>query len=149
VLIPPVPAKRIEQLSDDEIEGCLEWRQGEADPRIMRMMDGLPVDPDIYEMAERAGLVEQYRLISSREQPDILPVRGIHFGTVASPNMGQRPTFGPGSSILWESSTLTVALGARRPTTVPKWIPLLNLVCSLFCQGACGLGGQDWVGPHR
>ncbi len=26
---------------------------------------------------------------------------------------------------------------------------ILNLVCSLFCQGACGLGGQDWVGPHR
>jgi len=25
----------------------------------------------------------------------------------------------------------------------------MNLVCSLFCQGACGLGGQDWVGPHR
>jgi hypothetical protein len=51
--------------------------------------------------------------------------RGIHFGTVAPPNMGQRPTFDPESSILWESSTLTVAQSARPPTTVPKWIPLL------------------------
>jgi hypothetical protein len=25
----------------------------------------------------------------------------------------------------------------------------MNLVCAFDCQGACGLGGQDWVGPHR
>ena len=26
---------------------------------------------------------------------------------------------------------------------------ILNLLCVLFCQGAFGLGGQDWVGRHR
>ena len=25
----------------------------------------------------------------------------------------------------------------------------MNLVCWFVCQGAFGLGGQDWVGPHR
>ncbi len=25
----------------------------------------------------------------------------------------------------------------------------LNLLCALFCQGAFGLGGQDWVERHR
>jgi adenylate cyclase len=35
----------------------------------------------------------------------------------------------------------------------PLWAairpPILNLLCGLFCQGAFGLGGQDWVGRHR
>ncbi len=53
------------------------------------------------------------------------PERGIHFGTVAPPDVSQRPTFAPESSLLWESSTLTVAQSARRPTAVPKRIPLL------------------------
>jgi hypothetical protein len=59
----------VEVIDPDEIEDYLIWWMGEADPRITRMMDGLPVDPDIYRMAERAGLVEQYRLVSSRERP--------------------------------------------------------------------------------
>ena len=25
----------------------------------------------------------------------------------------------------------------------------MNLLCVVFCQGAFGLGGQDWVGRHR
>jgi hypothetical protein len=25
---------------------------------------------------------------------------------------------------------------------------ILNLLCVVFCQGAFGLGGQDWVGPR-
>ena len=58
-------------------------------------------------------------------RPPICAERGIHFGTVTPPNVGQRPTFAPESSLLWESSTLTVAWSALRPTTVPKWIPLL------------------------
>jgi len=65
-------------------------------------------------------------------QPSILPERGIHFGTVAPPDVGQRPTFGPESPLLWESSTLTVARSARRPTAVPKWIPLLPDMRYLF-----------------
>jgi hypothetical protein len=27
--------------------------------------------------------------------------------------------------------------------------PILNLLWASNCQGAFGLGGQDWVGPHR
>ncbi len=50
--------------------------------------------------------------------------RGIHFGTVTPPNVGQRPTFEPESSLLWESSALAVAQSARRPTAVLKWIRL-------------------------
>ena len=50
--------------------------------------------------------------------------RGIHFGTVVPPNVGQRPTLGPESSLLWESATLTVDRSACRPTAVPKWIRL-------------------------
>ncbi len=57
--------------------------------------------------------------------PVVIPERGIHFGTVAPPNMGQRPTFDPESSILWDLGMLALALGAWRPTTVPKWIPLI------------------------
>ena len=53
---------------------------------------------------------------------------GIHFGTVAPPNVGQRPTFDPESSLLWESTTLMVARSACRPTAVPKWIRLTGNV---------------------
>ncbi len=56
--------------------------------------------------------------------PPITGKRGIHFGTVAPPNMGQHPTFDPESSILWDLGMLTVVPGAWRPATVPKWIPL-------------------------
>jgi hypothetical protein len=55
----------------------------------------------------------------------MLPVRSIRFGTVTSPNVGQSPTFAPESSLLWESSTLTVAQSVCHPTAVPKWTPLL------------------------
>jgi len=64
---------------------------------------------------------------------------GIRFGTVAPTDVGQRPTFGPESSVLWESSTLTVSRNARRPTAVPKWIPLLQdtdgALCGLLLDG--------------
>ncbi len=56
--------------------------------------------------------------------PSISAQRGIHFGTVTPPNVGQRPTSAPGSSLLWDSTTLTVAQSACRPTTAPKWILL-------------------------
>jgi len=39
-------------------------------------------------------------------EPPITGKRGIHFGTVAPPNMGQHPTFDPESSILGGSSCL-------------------------------------------
>jgi len=45
--------------------------------------------------------------------PNILPERGIHFGTVTPPKVGQRPTFGLESSLLWETSMLTVAQSTR------------------------------------
>jgi len=58
-------------------------------------------------------------------RPFIVPERRIHFGTVTPPNVDQHPTFDPESSLLWESSALAVAQSARRPTAVPKWIPLV------------------------
>lgn len=51
---------------------------------------------------------------------------GIHFGAVAGLHVGQRPTFRPELSFLRDSSTPTVAPRARRPTAVPKWIPLTS-----------------------
>jgi hypothetical protein len=57
-------------------------------------------------------------------RPTITAQRGIHFGTVTTPNVGQRPTVGLESSLLWETSMLTVAQSTFRPTAVPKWIPL-------------------------
>jgi len=61
--------KRVERLSEDDLESYLEWWQLAVAPRITRAVGILPVDPEIYEMAERAGLVEQYRLVSVRERP--------------------------------------------------------------------------------
>jgi len=72
--------------------------------------------------------------------PPILPERGIHFSTVTPPNMGQRPTFGPESSLLWESSAPTVAQSACRPTAVPKWIPLLPDMGGGSARGSRGRG---------
>ena len=57
--------------------------------------------------------------------PSILRERGIHFGTVTPPDVGQRPTFDPELSILWDLTTLTAAHSACCPTAVPKWIPPL------------------------
>ena len=71
-------------------------------------------------------------------RPRISGIRGIHFGTVTPPNVGQRPTFGLESSLLWETSMLTVAQSAFRPTTVPKWIPLLPVMSGL--EGRCSSG---------
>ena len=48
-------------------------------------------------------------------EADVLPKRGIHFGTVTPPNVRQRPTFDPESPLLWESSALTVGQSARDP----------------------------------
>jgi hypothetical protein len=47
-----------------------------------------------------------------------MPVGAMSFSTVTGPNLGQRPTFDPRSSILWELSTLKVTQGGRRPTAV-------------------------------
>jgi len=49
---------------------------------------------------------------------NIMPVWAMSFSTVAGPNLGQRPTFDPRSSLLWELSTLKVTQGGRRPTAV-------------------------------
>ena len=57
------------------------------------------------------------------DQARICAERGIHFGAVTPPNMGQRSTFDPESSLLRESTTLTPAERACRPTAAPKWIP--------------------------
>jgi hypothetical protein len=59
-----------------------------------------------------------------RRHPPISAQGGIHFGAVTPPNMDQRPTFDPESSLLRESTTLPPAQRACRPTAVPKWIPL-------------------------
>jgi len=64
-----------------------------------------------------------------------MPEGGIHFGTVAPPDVGQRPTFAPESSLLWELSTLTVAQSACHPTAVPKWIPLMPDMGGLAVSG--------------
>ena len=60
----------------------------------------------------------------------------MSFSTVDGPNLGQHPTFDPGSSLLWELSTLKVAQGGRRPTAVLKDIAPTAL-----------MGGWLWV-PH-
>ncbi len=67
----------------------------------------------------------------------ISAVRGIRFGTVASPNVGQRTTFDPDWSLLWESSTLKVIQSSCRPTAVPKWVSL------------CAVMRSDSYGRHR
>jgi hypothetical protein len=51
-------------------------------------------------------------------RPPKCAVRAMSFSTVAGPNLGQRPTFDPRSSLLWELSTLKVTQGDRRPTAV-------------------------------
>ncbi len=48
----------------------------------------------------------------------ITALGAMSFSTVDGPNLGQHPTFAPGSSLLWELSTLKVAQGGRRPTAV-------------------------------
>jgi hypothetical protein len=62
----------------------------------------------------------------------------MSFSTVAGPNLGQRPTFDPRSSILWELSTLKVTQGDRRPTAV------LNAI------GPCAvMGGKEAVATSQ
>ena len=53
----------------------------------------------------------------------------MSFSTVAGPNLGQRPTFDPESSLLWELSPLKVAQGGRRPTAVLNAIGLSAVMC--------------------
>jgi hypothetical protein len=50
----------------------------------------------------------------------ITALRAMSFSTVAGPNLGQRPTFDPESSLLWELSVLKVAQGGRRPHRCTK-----------------------------
>ena len=44
---------------------------------------------------------------------------------------------------LWVRPRVQALPRPRRPPNI------VNLLCGLFCQGAFGLGGQDWVGRHR
>ena len=70
----------------------------------------------------------------------------MSFSTVAGPNLGQHPTFDPGSSLLWELSTLKVAQGGRRPTAVLNAIgptALMALSCSI--RGSVSAWESWWV----
>jgi hypothetical protein len=53
--------------------------------------------------------------------------------------------------ILWSSEIHAVLqMPARIPDSpAESRSHMMNSVCWFVCQGACGLGGQDWVGPHR
>jgi hypothetical protein len=51
-----------------------------------------------------------------------------------------------GTELTIDTTSTTAHNGTYAPPSQPL---ILNLVWLFFCQGACGLGGQDWVGPHR
>ena len=51
------------------LEAYLEWWVGIVDPRVKRAAGGLPVDPDVYAMAQRVGLVERFHLNGSGTHP--------------------------------------------------------------------------------
>ena len=89
----------------------------------------------------------------------------MSFNTVAGPNLGQRPTFDPGSSLLWELSALKVAQGGRHPTAVLNAAGPRRRVNERFVMGAdqpawgaagrgvcqCSSGASTWLasdGPH-
>ena len=71
--------------------------------------------PDTHDPEAAADRAAAAKSRLSQGGPPILPKRGIHFGTVAALNVGQCPTFGPESPLLWESSTLTVTQGRSVP----------------------------------
>ncbi len=54
--------------SEADIEDYLVWWQAQIDPRVVRMLAGLPVDLETFRAAERAGLVERFRL-TTRTRP--------------------------------------------------------------------------------
>lgn len=61
-------ADGIERLSEGDLEGYMDWWESAVKPRIMRAVGGLPVDPEVYRMAERKGWVSRYGLVSG-ERP--------------------------------------------------------------------------------
>lgn len=58
-------ADGIEPPSDDDLEGYLEWWEQAVTPRVTRAVGGLPVDREVYAMAERRGWVGRYGLVSN------------------------------------------------------------------------------------
>ncbi len=73
----------------------------------------------------------------------------MSFSTVAGPNLGQHPTFDPGSSLLWELSRLKVAQGGRRPTAVLNDIAPSAVMCGLVAESVgptlgIGIGPPMW-----
>jgi len=67
------------------------------------------------------------------------PVGGVASDDAQGSVVAQ-PGSGPGTA-----SSLAIS-GSAKSRDHPN---ILNLLCGLFCQGAFGLGGQDWVGRHR
>ena len=67
--------------------------------------------------------------------PPITALGAMSFSTVAGPNLGQRPTFDPRSSLLWELSTLKVTQGGRRPTAVLNAIGPCAVMCGWLSRG--------------
>jgi hypothetical protein len=63
----------------------------------------------------------------------------MSFSTVAGPNLGQHPTFDPGSSLLWELNTLKVAQGGRRPTAVLNAIGPSAVMCGFGTPVVLGI----------
>jgi hypothetical protein len=59
-------ADGLEPVSEDELEAYLQWWEFQVEPRLQRMVGGIPVDRNVYRMAERRGLVDRYRLVANR-----------------------------------------------------------------------------------
>lgn len=55
-------ADGLTQVEDTDVEAYLAWWETQVDPRVLRMLDGLPVDDETFRAAERLGLVERLRL---------------------------------------------------------------------------------------
>jgi hypothetical protein len=66
-----------------------------------------------------------------------------HFGAVTARNVYQRPTFDPESSLLWESTTLTVAQSACRPPLYRSGYAFRHI----WARPSAGFGGA-WM-PSR
>lgn len=53
------------RVSEDELEAYLAWWDTEVDPRMKRMLHGLPVDAETYRLAERAQLIDRWNLTTA------------------------------------------------------------------------------------
>jgi len=56
-------------LTADELDAYLSWWDEEIDPRIKRMLGGLPVDQYIHDMAKANGAATRWSLVSTRHDP--------------------------------------------------------------------------------